>query len=201
MDDKKKNYVISNPDHYKLNGLDVEVRDVIKSALGTVGFLDFYKGNIIKYILRANKKNGLEDYKKARQYLDWYIQELDEDADCDGQLSYLEDIIVKEQPKDTPEIGIKLLNKMPPAVAINAEKILLEDKMKQELTPEETHELDTLSMKMLHTAVNMTKEEMERYKELVTKKFGTEEEIKEEQRQNRENFYKLQEKLSKKVTK
>ena len=200
MDDKKKNDVISNPDHYKLNGLDVEVRDVIKSALGTVGFLDFYKGNIIKYILRANKKNGLEDYKKARQYLDWYIQELDEDADCDGQLSYLEDIIVKEQPKDTPEIGIKLLNKMPPAVAINAEKILLEDKMKQELTPEETHELDTLSMKMLHTAVNMTKEEMERYKELVTKKFGTEEEIKEEQRQNRENFYKLQEKLSKKVT-
>ena len=182
MDDKKKNYVISNPDHYKLNGLDVEVRDVIKSALGTVGFLDFYKGNIIKYILRANKKNGLEDYKKARQYLDWYIQELDEDADCDGQLSYLEDIIVKEQPKDTPEIGIKLLNKMPPAVAINAEKILLEDKMKQELTPEETHELDTLSMKMLHTAVNMTKEEMERYKELVTKKFGTEEEIKEEQK-------------------
>lgn len=201
MDDKKKNDVISNPDHYKLNGLDVEVRDVIKSALGTVGFLDFYKGNIIKYILRANNKNGLEDYKKARQYLDWYIQELDEDVDCDGQLSYLEDIIVKEQPKDTPEIGIKLLNKMPPAVAINAEKILLEDKMNQELTPEETHELDTLSMKMLHTAVNMTKEEMERYKELVTKKFGTEEEIKEEQRQNREKFYKLQEKLSKKVTK
>ena len=71
--EEKKNDVISNPDHYKLKGLDVEVRDVIKSVLGTVGFLGFYKGNIIKYILRANKKNGLEDYKKARQYLDWYF--------------------------------------------------------------------------------------------------------------------------------
>ncbi|WP_209774611.1 DUF3310 domain-containing protein [Anaerococcus degeneri] len=57
--------------------------------MGTVGFLSFYKGNIIKYILRANKKNGLEDYKKARQYLDWYIQELESDMDCDGRMSYL----------------------------------------------------------------------------------------------------------------
>ncbi|MCA2096647.1 DUF3310 domain-containing protein [Anaerococcus degeneri] len=43
----------------------------------------------MKYILRANKKNGLEDYKKARQYLDWYIQELESDMDCDGRMSYL----------------------------------------------------------------------------------------------------------------
>ncbi|WP_374045208.1 DUF3310 domain-containing protein [uncultured Anaerococcus sp.] len=62
---------------------------MLKSVLGTVGFLSFYKGNIIKFILRANKKNGLEDYKKARQYLDWYIQELESDMDCDGQMSYL----------------------------------------------------------------------------------------------------------------
>ena len=62
--EEKKNDVISNPDHYKLKGLDVEVWDVIKSVLGTVGFLGFYKGNIIKYILRANKKNGLEDLKR-----------------------------------------------------------------------------------------------------------------------------------------
>ena len=51
----KKNDVVSN--HYKLNGLDIEVKDILKSVLGTVGFLGFYKGNIIMYILRASKKN------------------------------------------------------------------------------------------------------------------------------------------------
>lgn len=101
----KKNDVISNPDHYKMEGLDIEVKDVIKSALGTVGFLGFYKGNIIKYILRANKKNGLEDYKKARQYLDWYIQELESDRvdDIDGQMSYLEDEVMKDSAPREPE--------------------------------------------------------------------------------------------------
>lgn len=174
--DEKKNDVISSPDHYKLSGLDVEVKDVIKSVLGTVGFLGFYKGNIIKYILRANKKNGLEDLKKARQYLDWLIEELDEDRNLDGQLSYLD--------------------------VETTDKILVENsEMKQELTPEESRELNELSRKILHTAPSMTKEEQERHKELVDKKYGTTEDIREEQRQNRENFLKLQEKLSKKVTK
>ncbi len=188
--EEKKNDVISNPDHYKLKGLDVEVRDVIKSVLGTVGFLGFYKGNIIKYILRANKKNGLEDYKKAKQYLDWYIQELDEDANLDGQLSYLDVETTKEQPKETPS-----------AVAIDADKILLEGKMKRELTPEEDKELIDLTRKMLSSVLVMTKKDKERYDELLTKAVGTSEEIKEEEIQNRKNFYKLQEKLSKKVTK
>ena len=47
----------------------------------------------------------------------------------------------------------------------------------------------------------MTKKDKERYDELLTKAVGTSEEIKEEEIQNRKNFYKLQEKLSKKVTK
>lgn len=161
---EKKNDVISNPNHYKLDGLDIEVRDVVKSVLGTVGLVGFYKGNIIKYILRASKKNGLEDYKKARQYLDWLIEELDKDAYLDGQLSYLE------------------------------------DEMKHELTPEEEQELDILTRKMLHTVITLTDEEEARYRELNEKAYGTEE-IKEEHRQNRKNFLKLQEKLSQKVTK
>lgn len=164
MEDKK-NDVISNPNHYKLDGLDIEVRDVIKSVLGTVGFLGFYQGNIIKYILRANKKNGLEDYKKARQYLDWLIEELDEGMEIDGQLSFLD------------------------------------DEMKQELTPEESIELNDLSRKIMHSVVPLTKEEQEKHKELAEKMYGSEEEIKEEQRKNGENFLKLQEKINKKVIK
>lgn len=163
----KKNDIVSNPDHYKMEGLDIEVKDVIKSALGTVGFLGFYQGNIIKYILRAGKKNGLEDYKKARQYLDWLIEELDEDGNIDGQLTYLED----------------------------------KDEMNRELPPEETQEFDELFKKMTHTALSLTAEEEERYKELMDKKYGTDEEIRAAKMENRSNFLKLQEKLSKKVTK
>lgn len=46
------------------------------------------------------KLNGLEDYKKARQYLDWYIQELESDVNVGRQLSYLEDEMKQEL---TPE--------------------------------------------------------------------------------------------------
>lgn len=172
----KKNDVISSPKHYKLDGLDIEVKDVLKSVLGTVGFLGFYKGNIIKYILRANKKNGLEDLKKARQYLDWLIEELDEDAYLDGQLSYLE---------DEDEVN----------------KDITVDDFNRELTPEEAQELNDLSRKILHSHQSMTKEEMERHAELVTKKDGTIEDARERYKQNRENFLKLQEKINKKVTK
>lgn len=70
---------IDKPNHYALDGIPgVEVKDVIKAVLGkdTVGF---YLGNVIKYMLRFKKKNGLEDLKKARLYLDWAIEDYGED--------------------------------------------------------------------------------------------------------------------------
>ena len=36
-----------------------------------LGFLD---GNVVKYIARWRKKNGVEDLKKARHYLDKLIE-------------------------------------------------------------------------------------------------------------------------------
>ena len=36
--------------------------------------LDFCPGNIIKYVLRYNLKNGVEDLKKAKQYIDFLIE-------------------------------------------------------------------------------------------------------------------------------
>lgn len=201
MEVKKKEDIISNPNHYKLDGLDIEVKDVIKSALGTVGFLGFYKGNIIKYMLRASKKNGLEDYKKAKQYLDWLIEELDEDVDIDGQLTFLEDVVDKNEPKDENEIGIKLLNGIPPTEDSEMNKDITLDEFNRELTPEEKRELNDLSRKMMHTALGLTEEEQERQKELIDKKYGTVEDIRAEKMKNRANFLKLQEKLSKKVTK
>lgn len=68
---------IKSPKHYRLEGLNIESIDVIKATLGKEGFKAFCKGNIMKYLIRAEKKNGLEDYKKAKTYLDWYLEECD----------------------------------------------------------------------------------------------------------------------------
>lgn len=35
--------------------------------------LNFFQGNVIKYVLRYDAKNGLEDLKKARRYLNMFI--------------------------------------------------------------------------------------------------------------------------------
>ncbi len=37
-------------------------------------FKGFLKGNIIKYISRAEEKGGKEDYEKAMVYLKWLIE-------------------------------------------------------------------------------------------------------------------------------
>ncbi len=66
---------VQNPDHYKLDGLDpYESIDVIKSVLGDE-FKAFCKGNVLKYVIREGKKNGPEDLKKAKVYLDWMLEE------------------------------------------------------------------------------------------------------------------------------
>lgn len=40
-------------------------------------------GNAIKYLLRFQKKNGLEDLKKARKNLDWLIEEVEKELNND----------------------------------------------------------------------------------------------------------------------
>ena len=59
-----------NPDHYKQGG--IETIHYIEAKLSPAEFNGYLKGNIIKYISRAEHKNGLEDYKKAQ----WYINKL-----------------------------------------------------------------------------------------------------------------------------
>lgn len=64
---------VNQPNHYKLDGLDVEVLDIIKAVLTKEQFEGFLHGNVIKYALRTNKKNGVEDLEKAYKYLGWLI--------------------------------------------------------------------------------------------------------------------------------
>ena len=72
---KDEHDAIHRPSHYRLDGLGIEVKDVIKSVLSPEEFKGYCLGNVIKYILRAKKKNGIEDVKKARVYIDWIIGE------------------------------------------------------------------------------------------------------------------------------
>ena len=55
-------------DHYKKHG-DMQHWDVV------VKFgLDYFQGQITRYVFRWRDKNGLEDLRKARHYLDKYIE-------------------------------------------------------------------------------------------------------------------------------
>lgn len=58
------------PNHYK-NGKREAIK-VMQDVLTDEEYKGFLKGLIIKYLYRADSKNGLEDYKKAQ----WYMDEL-----------------------------------------------------------------------------------------------------------------------------
>ena len=60
------------PIYYKKH--ELEVVDVIEDQFEEEETIGAYVGIIIKYILRAEKKHGLEDYEKAKWFLDRLIQ-------------------------------------------------------------------------------------------------------------------------------
>ena len=67
--------VVNHPAHYEGK---IECIDAIECATdGLTGFKGYCTGNIIKYMWRWHKKNGLEDLKKARWYLDKLIAKVE----------------------------------------------------------------------------------------------------------------------------
>jgi hypothetical protein len=58
---------VNHPEHYTSG--NIECLDAIRAALGD-NYKYYVQGNVLKYIWRFNHKNGLEDLKKARFYLD-----------------------------------------------------------------------------------------------------------------------------------
>ena len=56
-----------DPKHY--NRFKIEPKDFIYENK-----LNWHQGNIIKYVCRYDHKNGLEDLKKAKQYLEFLIE-------------------------------------------------------------------------------------------------------------------------------
>lgn len=72
---------VNHPAHYNNGG--IETIDVIKAWTDDLsGFEAVLCGNVIKYISRWPHKNGLEDLKKARWYLNRLIEEVEKNEDC-----------------------------------------------------------------------------------------------------------------------
>lgn len=72
-----KNDVVNHPSHYTQGG--TECIDAITAAtVGKTGIEAVCVANVVKYLWRYEEKNGLEDVKKARWYLERLISELSE---------------------------------------------------------------------------------------------------------------------------
>lgn len=65
------------PNYYKKYGLSPV--DAFKQGLiSRDEYIGFIKGNIIKYVVRAgHKDSAVEDLKKARNYIDFYLDLID----------------------------------------------------------------------------------------------------------------------------
>ena len=71
-----------NPNHYKFG--DIESMDFIDAVLKYGKFKAYqshYVFNVIKYLVRAPRKNGLEDLKKAKWNLDRLIEKWEVEND------------------------------------------------------------------------------------------------------------------------
>ena len=68
---------VNHPVHYTQGG--IECIDALKAATaGKTGIEAVCVANVIKYCWRYEKKNGLEDVKKAQFYINRLIKELEE---------------------------------------------------------------------------------------------------------------------------
>lgn len=67
------------PSHYYINGKNtIEIiMDIVKKNAKTTQE-GIYLFNVLKYLIRYRNKNGLDDLKKARNYLDWLMKEVEE---------------------------------------------------------------------------------------------------------------------------
>ena len=73
---KPDNGLIDKQSHYTNNG--IQPIEIMKANMSKEKYRGFLEGNIIKYPLRYEDKNGLEDLKKAKTYLTWLIEDIEE---------------------------------------------------------------------------------------------------------------------------
>ena len=65
---------VGQPDHYNKGA--IEAIEAIKASMHPQEYKGYLKGNCLKYLWRYEYKNGVEDLRKARVYLEWLIKEV-----------------------------------------------------------------------------------------------------------------------------
>jgi|TARA_R110000796_G_scaffold6457_2_gene22927 hypothetical protein len=66
-----QNDTVKSPAHYATG--DIETIDFIRDRLSKEEMRGFCWANVIKYTSRWTRKDGIQDLKKAKVYIDWMI--------------------------------------------------------------------------------------------------------------------------------
>ena len=110
-----------NPNHYVFGG--IETIEYLKAKLTPAEHRGFLKGNVLKYVSREAEKNGLEDLKKDKWYLDKLIEfENDRKLSTKMKMTKKEAEMLKSL-KRTPQIGVGIVDysKREPKVLLSNE--------------------------------------------------------------------------------
>ena len=67
---KAKADMVNSPAHYTYG--TIESIQAIEASMEASAFKGFLKGNVLKYLWRYERKNGIEDLRKAQ----WYLRRL-----------------------------------------------------------------------------------------------------------------------------
>lgn len=80
---------VERPSHYASGG--IEAVEALEASMTPEAFRGWLKGNILTYVWRYEKKNGIEDLKKARWNLDLLIFSMENEPE-QHPLEALEDL-------------------------------------------------------------------------------------------------------------
>lgn len=69
---------VNHPNHYAGK---VEVIEYIRDKLTPEEFVGYCCGNVLKYVSRWRKKDGVQDLKKAEVYLKWMIESAEKETE------------------------------------------------------------------------------------------------------------------------
>lgn len=68
------NDVVNSPNHYRQG--ERETIENIRDTMSSEGYQGYCVGNVVKYLARYKFKNGLEDVRKAKKYIEFLEEEL-----------------------------------------------------------------------------------------------------------------------------
>lgn len=118
---------VNHPDHYQniagVEAIDI-LNDVVKDLPGKQASMLW---NTLKYLLRFQKKNGVEDLKKAQNYLQWLIDDVET---CMTFRSEHPDLLDEGTDEQQEEVINEHLEAIPGVTVNNANITIPDDAMK-----------------------------------------------------------------------